>query len=128
MAVPSVIMARLAVLFAFALGACAGQTQSEGEDRNNVFPADYKSELSLFFFRNPELGDVKDVLISEPALKPIGSVSRYVVCVRFKGTAGSPPAVTKDKLAIFFYGSVNQLIDAGRDQCAGAAFTLLATR
>jgi len=93
-----------------------------------MFPADYKSELSLFFFRNPELGDAKDVLISDPALKPIGSVNRYVVCVRFKGTAGSPSAVTKDKIAIFFYGSVNQLIDAGRDQCAGAAYAPLATR
>ena len=43
----------------------------------------------------------------------MGSVNRYVVCVRFKGTPGKPPLIAKDQIAIFFSGSVNQLIDAG---------------
>ena len=111
---------------ALALGACAGQTRSDGEERNNLFPADYRSELTVFFKKNEEFGDIKNILVSEPALKPVGSVNRYVVCVRFKGTPGNPPVITKDQIAIFFSGSVNQLIDAGREHCGTAAYAPLA--
>ena len=125
-ALPSRIIAGFALVSLLALGACAGQPQS-GEERNNIFPADYRTELTVFFKKNPEFGDVKDVLVSEPALKPVGSVNRYVVCVRFKGTPGNPPVIAKDQIAIFFSGSVNQLIDAGREHCGAAAYTPLFT-
>lgn len=92
---------------------------------NNMYPTDYRAELFGFLRADPTLGDVKDALVSEPALKPIGSVSRYVVCVRFKSAAGGAPADAKERIAIFFSGRVNQFIEATRDQCAAVSYNPL---
>lgn len=113
---------------ALSLGACAGRTASQldaaQEAALNAFPTDYRSQL-LSLLRTA-LNDPKfrDASISEPVLKPIsGTVSRYVVCVHFNDqNAADARPHTKDKLAIFFHGSVNQLIDANPDQCGSVIY------
>ena len=113
---------------ALLLGDCAKQSLAELEAENeaalNTFPKDYQSEL-LRFLRT-SLNDPKfhDAAISEPALKPIsGAVSRYVVCVRFNDQYGADTQQhINDKLAIFFRGNVNQLIDADAGQCSAVAY------
>lgn len=69
-----------------------------------------------------------DASVSEPVLKPIsGAVSRYVVCVRFndQNDADAHQHIN-DKLAIFFRGNVNQLIDADANQCGSLTYKPLA--
>ena len=114
------------------LGGCAqhsrAQIEAENEAALNTFPDDYQSELLLFLrtsFNDPKFHDAS---VSEPILKPIGgTVSRYVVCVRFndQSDADAHQHIT-DKLAIFFRGTVNQLIDADASQCGSVTYKPLA--
>ena len=114
------------------LGGCAPHSGAEIEAENeaalNTFPDDYRSEL-LTLLRT-SLNDPKfhDASVSEPVLKPIGgTVSRYVVCVRFddQNDAGARQHIN-DKLAIFFRGNVNQLIDADPRDCGSVIYKPLA--
>jgi hypothetical protein len=117
---------------ALSLGGCTPHSPAEIEAENeaalNAFPNDYQSELLLFL--RTSLNDPKfhDASVSEPVLKPIGgTVSRYVVCVRFndQNDADAHQHVN-DKLAIFFRGNVNQLIDADANQCGSVTYKPLA--
>jgi hypothetical protein len=117
---------------ALSLGSCAQHSRAEIEAENeaalNTFPNDYESEV-LRFLRT-SMNDLKfhDASVSEPVLKPIsGAVSRYVVCVRFndQNDADAHQHIN-DKLAIFFRGNVNQLIDADANQCGSLTYKPLA--
>jgi hypothetical protein len=119
---------RWLVLLALSLGGCAKHSRAEIEAENeaalNTFPTDYRSQLLRFLrtsFNDPKF---RDASISEPALKPTsGGVSRYVACVRFTDQGGSEAHQhINGKLAIFFRGSVNQLVDADANQCAAVTY------
>jgi hypothetical protein len=113
---------------ALSLGGCAKHSPAELEAENeaalNTFPKDYQAQL-LRFLRT-SLNDPKfhDASISEPVLKSIsGAVSRYVVCVRFNDQSGAEAHQhISDKLAIFFNGNANQLIDADASQCGAVSY------
>jgi hypothetical protein len=83
----------------------------------NVFPADYKSGLMAFLQNNPVgLVGAREAALSAPELKPFGTESRYVACLRVAG-----PDWRKDKMVVYFGGAINQFVDAG-DQCTGVAY------
>lgn len=84
----------------------------------NAVPADYRKDLLPFLESYFSEKPLRDVSISEPALKPMGSVSRYIICVR-RDRPGDPP---KERVVTYFAGKINQLADATGDQCAGAVY------
>jgi hypothetical protein len=118
----------LLLALALSLGGCAQHSRAEIEAENeaalNTFPNNYRSELLRFLRTGLNDPKFRDASISEPVLKPIsGGVSRYVVCVRFTDQGGTEahPHIG-DKLAIFFSGNVNQLIDADANQCGAVTY------
>jgi hypothetical protein len=83
----------------------------------NLFPADYKSKILKVLQTNlTDRSSFFGAAISPPVLKAFGTDTRYVVCVRL---SGNKPG---EKMAIFFGGELNQLVDAAEDVCKGAAY------
>jgi len=120
------------LVLALALGGCAQHSRAEIEAENeaalNIFPDDYSSDVLRFLRTSMNDPKFRDASVSEPVLKPIGGVvSRYVVCVRFndQNDADAHQHIN-DKLAIFFRGSVNQLVDADANQCGSVTYKPLA--
>lgn len=105
------------------LAACAASSK-EPEVNPNLFPTDYKHEILLVMpklLRDPV--HVRDAGITDPALRQAGKEQRYVVCVRSnsRDLDGSYPGV-KERIAYFYGGHLNQLVDATPEQCAGLAY------
>jgi hypothetical protein len=66
---------------------------------------------------------VREAYISEPALGPIGKDQRYTACVRYNARdAASHYAGSTDRIAYFYGGHLNQLIQASKEQCGNAAY------
>jgi hypothetical protein len=84
----------------------------------NLFPTDYKAKIISFLKSYlAEREAFAGALISPPVLKPFGTDTRYVVCVRIVN--GSKVG---EKMATFFGGQLNQFVDAGEGACTGAAY------
>jgi hypothetical protein len=90
----------------------------------NILPSNYRANL-LTFLQN-HLTDpfgVRDAYISEPRLQPIGTESRYTVCVRYNVKDGHGQyAGSQDNIAIYFAGNLNHFVPATAEQCANAAY------
>jgi len=119
----------LALLAAAALCACGTDHAREArEERALVFPDNYKAELIAFmkvYLNDPT--NVRDAYIAEPTMKPIGSHSQYVVCVRYnaKNTDGKYMG-SKDGMALFDGGRFEHMMDQFPkgvvNQCAEADY------
>jgi len=90
----------------------------------NILPQNYRANL-LNFLQN-ELANpsgVRDAYITEPKLQPIGSESRYVVCLRYNARNGYGRYTgTNDYVAIYFHGGLTQYVPAIAGQCSNAAY------
>jgi len=92
----------------------------------NLLPARYKDEildtLKTLFDKN-DTQTVTNAVISDPALRPVGSEQRYTVCVRYTahGTAYNL-AGNAERIGIFYGGHLTQLIEATQEQCGNAAY------
>jgi len=90
----------------------------------NIMPVNYRARL-LQFLEN-ELFDptgVRDAYISEPKLRPIGTESRYTICVRYNAKAGYGEYTgIKEYIGIYFHGDLTQFIPAAPGQCTDAAY------
>jgi hypothetical protein len=117
--------AKLGWLFAsaVALAACASDSKKAEVDPN-VFPANYKPEiLDTMTALLPDPTNVRDALISEPVLRPAGKDERYTVCVRSNSRNASRHYVgSVDRIAFFYGGHLNQLVDATKEQCGNASY------
>ncbi len=111
------------------LGGCAGHhfgfgEHDSGDDRINVFPQNYKSEIlaAMHSYFNDPTG-IRDATMSTPMLKPVGNGTRYIVCLRFNGKQDNG-MYAGDKLiaAEFLAGRFDDFLDvnAAREPCAGA--------
>jgi|ERR1043165_9175216 hypothetical protein len=118
-----------AILTCAALAACAGvekdysgpETQSGASV--NIFPQKYRDEILAYqrSYLNDPTG-IRSAAISQPVLRKVGSVERYVVCVRFNAKAPSGGyAGVREHLAIFLAGKLDQM-GATREQCKDAAY------
>jgi hypothetical protein len=113
----------LMALAAIALAACSGD-KSKTEPDPNIFPARYKEEI-LFtitpLLMNPSL--VRDAYITDPAIGTVGREQRYIVCVRSnsRDVNGQYEGI-KDRIAYFFAGHLNLLVDATKEQCGNASY------
>ena len=106
---------------ALALVACSS---SKPEENPNVFPAGYKNEILVTMtstLENPT--NVRDAYISDPVLRSVGKNERYVVCVRSDSrNASNHYTGSKDRIALFYDGHLDQLIEATKEQCGSAAY------
>jgi hypothetical protein len=90
----------------------------------NILPTNYRANL-LDFLQNhlTDPSGVRDANISEPKLQPIGTESRYVVCLRYNAKDGYGQYVgIRDSIAIYFAGKLTQFVPATVEQCANAAY------
>src|ERR1044072_8950062 len=110
----------------FLLAGCAGERQFSGVETQggasvNVFPEKYREEILAYqrSYLNDPTG-IRSAAISQPALRKVGSVERYVVCVRFNAKApGGNSGGGREHLAIFLAGTLDQM-GATRDLCKDA--------
>ena len=117
------LLAVLASALALVLAACSSD-KKEPEENPNVFPADYKNEiLTTMTAMLDDPTNVRNAYISDPILRAAGKEERYLVCVRSDSRDVSKQyAGTKDRIAIFYGGHLNQLIDATKEQCGNAVY------
>ena len=118
--------ASMAVLLALALGGCSGFGTSKPPPpiEANVFPANYKSAIADFlrtYLGNPT--KVRDAYISAPALKPIGSGTHYISCVRYNPRdSANHYTGNEERVAEFLGGRLNQFLPANPELCANADY------
>jgi hypothetical protein len=112
----------LTAVVAGMLAACASSTDKPVEP--NLLPTNYKQEILDTLSRT--LGyptNVHEAYISDPALGPVGKDQRYTVCVRYNARdASNHYAGSTDRIAYFYGGHLNQLIQASKEQCGNAAY------
>jgi hypothetical protein len=117
--------ARLCLLFAFAMSLLAcSSSNKESEENPNILPTNYKNEiLSTMTDSLDDPTNVRSASISDPALRTVGREERYVVCVRSDSrNVNKEYTGLKDRIAIFYGGHLNQLIEATKEQCGNAAY------
>ena len=90
----------------------------------NIFPTAYKKEITdLLTTTLEDPTNVRGAFISEPVLTPVGKDQRYTVCVRYNGrNAVRQYKGSVDRIAYFYGGHLNQLVDATKEQCGNAAY------
>lgn len=116
---------RLVWLFAsaLALAACTSDSKKAEVDPN-IFPTNYKQEiLDTMTTLLVDPTNVRDAFIAEPVLRPAGKEERYTVCVRSNSRNVSRQYTgSVDRIAFFYGGHLNQLIDATKEQCGNAPY------
>jgi hypothetical protein len=119
LAVPTALAA---ALLAIALGACAERGASKVEE--NILPTDYRPDILTEMRRHVDDPEgIRDAYIAEPALRPYGTVSRYVVCIRFNARNNDGRYVgSKDMAAFYYAGRMTRILDSDRELCGSAAY------
>ena len=118
------------IALALLLSGCAGSgfhhSRGEGNDdsRRNIYPANYKADLLAFlraYLNDPT--NIHDAVVAEPVQKSTGRGTRYVVCLKFsaRDSSGNYRGI-KEYTALFLAGRFDQMTEAGKDQCAQAAY------
>ena len=124
-------MGRMLILgLLLALAGCAsGERDYSGPETTlggvsvNVFPENYRAEILAYqrSYLNDPAG-IRSAAISQPGLRKIGGVERYVACVRFNAkAAGGAYTGVRDHLAIFLAGKLDQMA-VTREECKDAAY------
>ena len=110
----AVVLFGLAALFG-----CAGPPPDMyfSSDRNpQIYPSNYRADTLSFmrtYLNNPL--QVREAAMSEPALRTLGGRERYVACLRYNARNSSNRYTgTSDRLAVFFEGRFDQLIEKRR--------------
>jgi hypothetical protein len=108
---------------AMALAACSSDSKPENP---NVFPTDYQREILdtlKKLFTSNDTARVSGAFISDPVLRPVGKDQLYTACVRYTAHGTSPGEIGNAvRIAYFYGGHLNQLIEASQDQCGNAAY------
>jgi hypothetical protein len=108
-------------LVAVALAGCSSfNTGGDGPKPvdPNLFPADYKTDIMSFLQTDAAgLVGTREASLAPPELKPFGSESRYVSCLRVVAAD-----TRRDKMIVFYGGQINQFIDASQGMCETAAY------
>ena len=109
-------------VLAVLLAACGGGKEVVVEP--NIVPTNYKQEI-LDTLRKTldDPTNVHDAFLSDPVLTPVGNDQRYTACVRYNARNLDRQYVgSKERIAYFYGGYLNQLIEADQGQCAHAAY------
>jgi hypothetical protein len=90
----------------------------------NLPPTNYRAEiLSYLQATLPDPTGVRDAYIAEPALRPSGSETRFVACLRYnaKGADGNYLGM-RERAAYFYAGRINTIGDSAKEQCGNAPY------
>jgi hypothetical protein len=111
-----------AAVVAMALAACS--SSKTPEPNPNIVPASYKQEiLAALTTSLDDPTNLRDAYISDPVLTSTGSNQRYTACVRFNARdADHRYTGSTDRIAYFYAGHLNQLVEATREQCGNASY------
>jgi hypothetical protein len=119
----------LLVAAVMAVSACTvGHLTSEDggrvDDPRNPRPANYKSDLIAMlrvYLNNPT--QIRDASLSEPMLASVVGRNRYIVCLRLDAKRSSGQYTgSREYIAIFLAGRLDQLVDAKAEQCKAAEY------
>jgi hypothetical protein len=117
--------ARLGLLsaLALALGGCSSSSKAPEENPNQL-PSDYKDEiLNTLTTALDDPTNIRGAYFSDPVVRRAGTEERYVVCLRFDSrNANKEYTGSKDRIAFFYAGHINQIIEATKEQCGNAAY------
>src|SRR5262245_21289424 len=115
-------MRSLLILAALGLAGCAGDPAKVEE---NVFPTDYKKIILNIVtnYQSPDPTNIREAGITDPVLRPVDNVTRYMVCVRFnpRNEKREYAGIT-ERIAYFYQGHITQFVQASRDQCSWAQY------
>jgi hypothetical protein len=97
-------------------------------DRNELAyttaPTNYRTEIVAMmraYLNDPT--NVRDASMSEPALRTIESVNRYMVCLRYNARKSNGQyAGSKESIVLFRDGRADQIVDNARGQCKDAVY------
>ena len=109
--------------FAVALAACTSDPKQD-QVEPNIFPTNYKQEI-LDTLKNTLIDptNVREAFVSDPFLTPGSRDQRYAVCLRYNArNFNRQYDGNVVRIAFFFGGRLNQLIEPKQDQCAKAAY------
>jgi len=119
------VFAAALLLAGCSLGQGFGFTGSDGGgDELNARPANYKPDIlnAMHAYLNDPVG-MRDAGIADPALKQVGGVTRYVVCVRYNARKNRKEyAGTKEVAAVFMAGRFDHFTEVTHEECAGAVY------
>ena len=118
------LLSGLVLTLSLALAACTSDSKKDAEPEPNIFPTNYKNEILDTLTRVlDDPTNVRDAFITEPVLRSTGKDQRYVVCVRANARdINRQYAGSKDRIAYFFGGHINQLVEATKEQCSNAPY------
>jgi hypothetical protein len=104
------------------LAACSGSKPQDIDP--NLMPTGYRQEILDTLAKTlDDPTNVHDAFLSDPVLTPIGNDQRYSACVRYNARDLSHSYVgSKERIAYFYGGRLNQLVEADNGQCAKAAY------
>ena len=110
------------------LAACArnhpGLVGDATDDEINASPASYRADIlaAMHSYLNDPTG-IRDAAISQPALKPTGNFTRYIVCLQFNPKKNaSEYAGVKTIAAVFLVGRFDHFVDTPKEECAGVTY------
>lgn len=117
--------ARLCLLSALAacLVACSSD-KKQAEENPNVFPADYKNEILVTLTNTlDDPTNIRSASVTDPFVRVAGKEERYLVCMRFdaRNLNRHYTGIT-ERVAIFYGGHLNQIVDATKEQCGNGAY------
>jgi hypothetical protein len=117
--------ARLCLLSALAacLVACSSD-KKQAEENPNVFPADYKNEILVTLTNTlDDPTNIRSASVTDPFVRLAGKEERYLVCMRFdaRNLNRHYTGIT-ERVAIFYSGHLNQIVDATKEQCGSVAY------
>jgi hypothetical protein len=123
---PHTLPATMLLGASLALSACglfSGKSDTPAVEVN-IMPQNHRANLRDFLEKNlTDPYGVRDAYITEPRIQPIGSEPRYAVCLRYNAKDGYGQYVgSRDHIAIYFAGKLNQLVPATPEQCANASY------
>jgi hypothetical protein len=117
--------ASLSLLSALAmvLAACSSDSKPENP---NVFPKEYKKEIIdtlKKLFASNDTARVSGALVSDPTLRPVDKDQLYTACVRYTAHGATSGEIGNSMRVAYFYGGhLNQLVEASQEQCGNAAY------
>jgi len=99
------------------LAACGGSKPQELDP--NIVPTNYKKEILDTLTRTlDDPTNVHEAFISAPVLAKAGTEQRYTACVRYNARDVN----LRYRIAYFYGGRLNQLVEATSEQCGKAAY------
>jgi len=109
-------------IVAASLAACSSSKEVPVDP--NLFPTNYRQEILNTMMRTLiDPTNVRDAYLSDPVLTTVDKDQRYTACLRYNARDGSRHyAGSVDRIAYFYGGHLNQLVDATKEQCGNAAY------